>query len=313
MIVQINPPRGRKPFATERFPAVQIPQSQLQLLMQQFDGAMTHAMKTTKHVYRKALDQLMSFANENAFDFTPDNFGEFRLWLFNRKKLSKNTVNVYLTACRRFCDFLVELGVLQKNPALSVHGTAPEFKIMEINLTAVANKISTIDRTPILGKRDFAFLCIIFETGASVSELIGADISDLKKNGSKVELRVKQRGAHGKFEVVTLPNSAAAAIDDYVNSRGETSPDEPLFCTVRGGKATKIRLSQRGTRFAMRRRLNFGNGNKIRLDSLRTYCAVRLMSKGKTSNEIRSIMRLRSNMPLRKIMFNTKAVAGYRG
>jgi site-specific recombinase XerC len=290
------------------FPPTKIPQSKLQVFIQQFDGAMPHARKTTKHVYRKALDQLLSFADHDTFDFTPDVFREFRFWLLNKKGLSTNTVNVYLTACRRFCDFLVEIGILQNNPALNVHGTAPEFKVMRMNLAEVASIISKVDRSTVLGKRDFAFLSAIFEAGVSISELINANVGDFRKDGSISELYVKHRDSGDRSEVIALPKCVATAIDDYLGSRGEITSEQPLFSTVRRGSATKVRLSLRGARFAMDRWLKVGEGNKIRLDSLRTYCVVRLMSKGKTSEEIRSIMRFKSNMPFRRIMFNAKNI-----
>ncbi len=291
-------------MTSDKFPATKIPQDRLQYLVQQFDVTMRHARKSTRHVYKKGIDQLLVFSKLNTFSFTPENFVEFRLWLFNRKELSRNTVNVYLTACRRFCDFLVELGVLQKNPAWSVHGTAQEFRTLKIKLTEVAGAISRIDRTTVLGKRDFAFLSAIFECGASISELINADMGDLKRDGNKSQLSVKPRGARSKFEMIHLSGSAGEAISDYVDSRGSVEADEPLFATVRGGKALKVRISMRGARFAMQRRLALGREKTIRLDSLRTYCVIRLMSKGKSSDEIRSIMRYKSNMPFRKIMYN---------
>jgi len=293
----------------EKFPATTIPQSQLRILVQQFDGTMRHAGKSTRHVYKKALDQLLSFVETNIFHFTPDNFVSFRLWLIDQKKLSKNTVNVYLTASRRFCDYLVGIAVLKKNPAWSVHGTAQEFKILKTKLTDIAKAISGINRETILGKRDFAFLSAIFESGASICELIEADVGDLKRDAKDAKLCVKTR-AHGKSELISLPESTTFAIDDYMNSRGAVGAGEPLFVTVRGGKAMKSRLSLRGVRYAMHRRMNFGEKKTIRLDSLRTYCAVRLMSRGKSSDEVRSIMRFKSNMPFKKILYNTKAVAG---
>jgi len=297
----------------EKFPATTIPENQLQTLAHQFDGTMRHAKKSTRHVYKKALDQLVLFAKADTFQFTPDNFVAFRLWLFNQKKLSKNTVNVYLTASRRFCDYLVELGVLQKNPAWSVHGTAQEFKIFKIKLTDVARAISKIDRDSILGKRDFAFLSAIFESGASIRELIEADISDFKRDDKGSTLRVKPRGVRVKFEMIAVSESTTSAINDYLYSRGAIEANEPLFVTIRGGKAMRTRLSLRGVRFAMRRRMDFGDKRTVRLDSLRTYCAVRLMSRGKSSDEVRSIMRFKSNMPFRKILYNAKAVAGLKG
>ena len=292
------------PFGTEKFPAKKIPHSQLEVLIRQFDATMRHASQATRHVYKKGLDQLLAFTKTNGFKFTPSDFNSFRLWLFNGRNLSTNTVNVYLTASRRFCEFLIEHGLLKKNPAWKIHGTKPEFKTAEVNLTEVSAAISSIDRSTVLGKRDFVFLSAILDTGVSISELIDANVGDLKRDGRKARLSVKLKGTHAKNLTLTLPEQDTAALYDYLNARGSAAAGEPLFCALRGGGTSKARLSLRGGRFAMGRRLNCGNDRKIRLDSLRTYCLVRLMSKGKTSKEIRSIMRFKSNMPFRKIMFN---------
>jgi len=288
----------------DKFPVTKIPQSQLASLVHQFDTSMLRARAATRHVYKKGLDQLLDFAKSSTFGFIPNDFAKFRLWLFDQKKLSRNTVNVYLTASRRFCEYLMELGILKKNPAWSVHGSAQEFKTLKVKLTEVSAAISSIDRNTVLGKRDFAFLSTILESGVAISELINANIGDLRKHGKYARLYVRKEGKRGEQDIISLPSSVTEAMYDYLDSRGVVESGEPLFSTVRAGKGSKVRLSFRGVRASMRRHLNFGDDRKITIDSLRTYCAVRLMSRGKSSDEVRSIMRFKSNMPFRKIMYN---------
>ncbi len=297
---------------SDRFPTTKLPQSQFQILVQQFEGSMGFASGTTRHVYRKALDQLLEFAKGNTFKFVPEDFSEFRLWLLNERRLSNNTVNTYMTASRRFCEFLVELGVLRKNPAWGVHGSAQNFRITGVSLTEVAGAIGHIDRRTVLGKRDFAFIMLIYECGATISELIGADVGDLRRRGEIVDLWVKPKGTRGKYEVIRVAGRARVALFEYIDARGDVAADHPLFTTIRAGKATKKRLSFRGVRAAMRSRLRIDQRRALRLDSLRTYCAVRLMKEGRTSDEIKAFMRFKSNMPFRKIMANTKAIAEKR-
>ncbi len=273
---------------------------------------MRFASGATRHVYRKALDKLLLFAENNPFKFTPEDFTQFRLWLLNESRLSNNTANTYMTASRRFCEFLVDLGVILKNPAWSVQGKAQTFKITGVTLSEVSNAISRIDRSSLLGKRDYAFISAMFECGATISELLNADIGDLKRRGDSVGLWVKPKGMRGKYEVIALQGPASAAIYDYIDSRGDVGADFPLFSTIRVGRATRTRLSFRGARAAMRKRLRIDDQRALRLDSLRTYCAVRLMKQGKTSEEIKAIMRFKSNMPFRKIMVNSKAMAEKR-
>ncbi len=295
-----------------RFPTTNLPQSQFRILVQQFESSMSFASGVTRHVYMKALDQLLFFAEGNQFKFTPEDFTQFRLWLLDGRKLSNNTVNTYMTASRRFCEFLVELGVLQQNPAWSVHGSAQHFNVTKVSLREVTHAISRINRSSLLGKRDYAFLSVIFECGATISELLNADIGDLKRSGEAVEMRVKPKGARGRYEVIRLTRAASSALYAYIDSRGQVASDFPLFSTVNAGRATQKRLSFRGARAAMRKRLTIDEKRALRLDSLRTYCAVRLMKQGRTSEEIKSFMRFKSNMPFRKIMVNSKAMAEKR-
>ncbi len=290
--------------ATERFPPTKIPLYQLNSLVRQFDSTMRHARGTTRHVYVKGLARLLAFAKSSSFRFTPKDFADFRSWLFDAEKLSRNTVNVYLTASRRFCEFLIERKILKKNPAWRVHGSAQEYKTLTVKLTEVAAAISNIDRTTLLGKRDFAFLSAMFECGTTISELVNANVGDLKRNSGRTKLETKSQGALGRAELISFPLSVSQAMNDYLSARIIGREDEPLFIAVRGGKASKVRLSFRGARAAMRKHLCFGNERSVTLDSLRTYCVVRLMTRGKSSDEVRSIMRFKSDMPFRKIMYN---------
>ncbi len=299
-------------MTADDFLPVNIPQDRLRNLVKEFGTSMKFDSGTTKHVYLKAVDRLIAYADSVPFSFTPGDFSQFRLWLLNQEKLRTNTVNTYLTGSRRFCEFLVESKVLSKNPAWSFHGTAQTYKVFGAKLSEIMRAVSGIDRSTIIGKRDHAFLTLILESGATISELINADIGDLKSNNKKVELWVRPKAARGRFEVITLTRQASQVLSEYVNARGPVLGDHPLFGTVRAGKVTTVRLSLRGVRAAMQKHLRLGAEKRLRLDSLRTYCAVKLMNQGRTLEEIREFMRFKSNVPFKKIITNSKAIAGIR-
>ncbi len=294
------------------FLPINIPQPKLSILVAQFSESMRFASGTTKHVYSRGLNKLVAYAGAAQFNFTPDDFIQFKLWLLNQERLRTNTVNTYLTASRRFCEFLVESGELPKNPAWNYHGTAQTYQIFAAKLTEVVKAISMIDRSTMLGKRDYAFLSMILETGATISELVNANAGDLRKSGKKFELTVRPKGARGKTDAIALTSAAGEAMSDYVSARGDSDANDPLFGKVRAGKVLPLRLSSRGVREAMRKHLWLGANRRLRLDSIRTYCAVKLMNQGRTLEEIKGLMRFKSNVPFKKIITNSKAVAGLR-
>ena len=102
-------------------------------------------------------------------DLTPIGLVSYRSSL--QKKCATATVNVHVAALRSWCQWLVENGFLSENPALNlklvgrVQSDAPE----SLSNTAV-NALLREARRGRHGKRDYAILQVLLQTGMRIGE-----------------------------------------------------------------------------------------------------------------------------------------------
>ena len=82
--------------------------------------------------------------------------------------------------------------------------------------------------------RNAALVAVLLFTGAQVSEVIGANVSDLDTEQGHRVLRVTR--TDGRRQSLTLPGPAASRIDAYLAGRADLTGVPPLFATRTGGR-----------------------------------------------------------------------------
>ena len=155
-----------------------------------------------------------------------------------RRKLARSSTARHLSALRSFFKFLMREGVVEANPARTVATPKREKQLPSVMQThEVALLIDQADASTTLGKRDRAFLELLYASGLRISELTGIDLDD-------IELRarlVKVHGKGSKERIVPFGSKAEEAVRDWIAARGELvrDPDEQaLFVNYRGGRIT---------------------------------------------------------------------------
>ncbi|MDP1710339.1 MAG: tyrosine-type recombinase/integrase, partial [candidate division WWE3 bacterium] len=108
-------------------------------------------------------------------------------------------------------------------------------KVLELD--ALSKFLEAPDTKSLMGKRDKAILELLFSTGMRISELTSLNRDDL--NLKTREIAVLGKG--GKVRVVFVSDSAAEALDRYLDSRDDEW--DPLFVRYSGKKAV---LSKNG-------------------------------------------------------------------
>ena len=101
----------------------------------------------------------------------------------------------------------------------------------------------------LLARRDAALLAVMAGTGPRRAEVAGADLADYQREAGELIIR---QGKGRKERLLPLEGSAKAALDSWLDARGDT--DGPLFCEVRGGKATLRRLTDQAVYMALKTR-----------------------------------------------------------
>ncbi|MFL5626421.1 MAG: site-specific integrase [Ktedonobacteraceae bacterium] len=165
-----------------------------------------------------------------------------------KKEVEPRTHNQRLSALSSFYKFAREQGWIINNPIEKV----PRLKEPDgdsgvlLDFEKVKIALKSIDRSHLLGKRDYALISILYETERPVNEVKALRCGDITRGESNLTLTF-QRGKGGKtIPPVTVPNPAAEALIDYLVEvyGNEWPPDAPVWvsCSNSGrGKAIGYR------------------------------------------------------------------------
>lgn len=280
------------------FPPVMMKLSQLSDHIADFIISIDHKKAETRGTYQRALREFMYFfSTDRKFQFRVKDVERYKLHLM-KKNLKPVSISTYLTSLRRFCQYLTEKGIIERNPAKKVQGSARPQRHSRHFLTLDEIKIllDSIDVSNQTGLRDKALILTMLGCACSEVELSTASIEDFTKDKHKWKLRVQGKGKSVKSEIVDVPPQTAEAIHNYVESRGELQPHQPLF--VSNSNRTKHKnMSVRGIREAISLRLEASNvkqGRDLRLTpfSLRHTAGILMAESGFSVEQVMERMRI---------------------
>jgi integrase/recombinase XerD len=128
----------------------------------------------------------------------------------HKRQLSESSIRRKRAALSSFCQFLVSSGHLETNPVtLTDTPTRPVQKLPHtLSVTQVLDLLNAPDRATTKGKRDAAFLELLYGSGLRVGEVTKLRWSDI--NFSRGIVRVQGKG--GKERLVPLPEQTKATL-----------------------------------------------------------------------------------------------------
>jgi len=183
----------------------------------------------SKEVYRKGLERLLAWLAANGIT-QPDRQAilNFKVYL-QESGLAANTINSYLIGVRRFFAYLESSGI-GRDVAKTIKGmTPPKGRREAPTVPQVQELLNRIPLDSISGKRDFAMVNLMLRTGLRTCELTRANIEDIRQQAGEALLFVQGKGQDSKDEFVLLTEKALRPILGYLEVRGKTSPEAPLF------------------------------------------------------------------------------------
>jgi len=167
------------------------------------------------------------------------------------RKVSPLTVNAYLTALKRFFEFLErETNGLIKNVAADVKGEPRRRGMLKDGLTAdqARRMLDLIDRSTAVDLRDYAVINLMLRTGLRSVEVAQANIEDIRERDGQLVLWIRGKGRSEKDDFVILTDKADGSIRDYLAARGAVESTEPLFASHsnngRGRRLTTYSIQQ---------------------------------------------------------------------
>jgi len=252
---------------------------------------------TTKDTYRKALMEYSKWlGNTSPIGLTHNDIQRYKDYLTS-KNLSTSSISAYLTAVRRFYDYLEDLGNIRENPAKKVKGGArpKRHSTKPISRADVKKLFESIDTSSYLGLRDSVILNLMVRCGLSEIEIVRANVGDIKTKNSQKVIFVQGKNKDKKDEYVKMPTSIIKELEKYLVQRGDSDESEPLFWGV-GNRAIKGRISTRAIRARVSHYFeNLGLKRKgITPYSLRHTAAILAIESGATVSDVMQMLRVKT-------------------
>ena len=165
------------------------------------------------------------------------------------KKNTASTIALYLSSLRRFFAWCasenlysdITLGV--KSPRIDTGHKKDAFSVKQIQ-----GILSKMSRDSLKGKRDYAIFTLAVATGLRTCEITRANIGDIRNVNGEDCLFVQGKGKSSKSDFVKLSGHVLQVIQAYLEARGVTGDNEPLFASVShrnsGGRMTTRSISR---------------------------------------------------------------------
>ena len=214
------------------------------------DDYLAEKSDETVGTYRRSLKSFQKwFVQQNDFRFTEDDIRDYKRYLMEERDLSQVSVSTYLTALRRFCQYLTDIGGLPENPAKAVKGNRrPDTHSRAVLTEQDIEKLEEVlGDTTQLDKRDRAIVYLMLYAGLSEIEIVRADIEDLEHTLMGPVLRVQGKGRKVKDQEAPLDPPVLDAVETYVDTRDDVHPEDPLFVS-HGHRSDGKRLKTRSVR-----------------------------------------------------------------
>ncbi len=180
-------------------------------------------------------------------DFNKNRLDEFLAWLEENRQCRISTRNQRLSAIQAFFKYLQiespsHLLISQQIMSIWIK-RAPKPVMNYLTFEGIQAILSAVDTTEQSGRRDFALLCLLYDTGARVQEIADCVVSDLRLM-EPATLRLTGKGC--KSRIVPLLSKTAAYLKEYIEENHLNTPrmvSHPLFYNRKKEKLTRAGIS----------------------------------------------------------------------
>lgn len=208
-----------------------------------FVSLIPNVKDSSRAQYAKDLTQFFEWANNSGrtlSTLTQIDIITFQTYL-EKKGLSPLTISSYLISVRKFFEW-AEANKLYPNIAKGIKGPQRKKKFQKMALLDSQSK-DLLEYFSTRSLRDFAIVNLCLRTGLRTIEIVRANVGDIDFRGGRRVLKVWGKGklvGDKEEDFVVLSDKAYSPIQEYLNTRPDAKPEEPLFVTNRGRKRSSI-------------------------------------------------------------------------
>lgn len=250
--------------------------------------------ESSKQTYARQLKEFFIWAQKNSsINLEREDIIRYKQYLIEKKELSALTIGGYLTALRRFFEWL-ESVKRYPNIAKSVRGPKRKrgFKKDALSIAQSQALLAGIDRSTLQGMRDYALINLMLRTGLRTIEVIRATKQDIGPFSGVTVLWIHGKGRDSKDEFVVLTQKALDPINDYLAKRGSIKEGAALFASCSSKNFGKRLTTRSISRIVKERLKTIGiNDGRITAHSLRHTAITLSLMAGATPQEARALAR----------------------
>ena len=247
----------------------------------------------TVSAYQSDLEQFLEFTvitlgRPESLEPDSINREDLRLYLGRliRHGISKRSVERKLASLRSFFRYMVQIGRIVNDPALTLSAPRKEALLPEfLREDEISQALKSIPCDSLLGLRDRAVLEMFYGTGMRLSELSGLNLEDIDLAAGTV--RVTGKG--NKQRILPIGRNAGKTIDAYLERRKDLNPlslDRAVFLNYRGK-----RISNRGIQALVKKWLSLiSEKKKLSPHVLRHSFATHLLDRGADLKAIKELL-----------------------
>jgi integrase/recombinase XerD len=198
----------------------------------------------SKQLYRRTLSLYLGWTRARQYSLSNISRAEileYKEYLL-ASGLSPLTVGSYITSVRRFYEW-TEANKHYPNVAKGVK-TPRRIQQFSKQPLIPSQAKALLSYYQGLDSRDYAIVTLLLKTGLRTIEISRANIEDIVYKGSQRVLLVHGKGRDSKDNFVLLTPKTYAPIAEYLSTRSNANPEEPLF-TSTSNNSTGGRLSTR--------------------------------------------------------------------
>lgn len=249
---------------------------------------------SSKNTYGRQLREFFAWIyQEHIQNVNREHILKYKEYLANQKGLAAYTVSGYLTAVRRFFEWLESIKAYP-NVAKSIRGPKRRhgFRRDALSLESVKSLLAHIDRSTLEGKRDYAMINLMVRTGLRTIEVVRARQEDLSRQSGIQILWIQGKGRDSKDEFVVCTEKTMVPIHDYMVMRGVSKQGEPLFTSLSTKNWGQALTTRSVSRIVKNRLKEIGlNDRRLSAHSLRHTAITLSLLAGATAQEARIMAR----------------------
>lgn len=188
----------------------------------------------SRALYLRILNQFATWIvvyGRDVKDLKRSDIIEYKSYLLREGK-AENTIDSYLTVVRRFFEWCEAIGEHENIAAgIKLHHKRVGFRKGHLSTQEITQLFNVIDRTSLIGKRDYAIINLMLRSGVRCVEVSRLRVCDVYLSPTRCSVLLQRKGDNSRTERLGLTIKALQPISDYLQYRGVSNDNEPVFLT----------------------------------------------------------------------------------